>query len=181
MKRLHQILSLAIAFLLTAGMAACSSAETKPDGEKTEEKTGENAASAAKGAEETVGNFKLIVPDGWRAEKGSLIDKADENAFALFTSSDAMKQIRVSVNTEEIAAANVEMTRERNEDYLPHDVTLEAGGKTFRGVSYSYSSKDDCFQIYALFGEKAVVVQGSFCACNSELIQGILASLEYNG
>ena len=170
MKKAIRILALVMAMLLAVGVfAACG--ESGGSGDKVSD-----GGESVKGETKTWGNITVLVPEGMTLKGGNILDENDPDVVNISKTDNAMNYFLITVDDdEEDAKGGIDSTREINSGC--EDVTVEAGGKTWKGVKYQYSG-NDVFQIYATVDGRVPVVQCYGFAPDSDTSKAILASLK---
>ena len=181
-KTMKKLISIVLILSLVFCFAACGSKEGGEKGGKAED---------VKGAEQTVGNITVFVPDGYKLAGGNITgtDKDNPDPDSCYIQPETPNMFdyyTIQVSTEEQATSNIEMSKSANADASGikdvKDVETKIGDVTWKGFSYLYESDLNsdipCGAYYATIGETVYYVMVTGHAIDSAEAAAVLGSLK---
>jgi len=186
MKTVSKVLALILAIAMIACvMAACGGSKQEEPADNgvditqaTENNSDDSNTTAVPGKSDTWGEITVFVPDSMNMKGGNgAYDPDDTKTLWLYDNANAANYIKVSiVDSEDNAKLNVESTKEFNSESSPTDIEINAGDKTWIGVTYDYSGTP-CITAYCVSGDKVYFIMEAGYAYGDSTLTAVLASL----
>ena len=178
MKKTVRLLAvILVAALSILALASCGGTATPADPSNTDPANTEPSNNTVKGTTGEHGYYKVLVPEGYTLKHEDLFGDNKPGKFNINSDSSSFTYFMFGMyDSAEEAQSNVDTTKDINE---ADDVTVEIGGKTWKGCAYD-ASGIPCYSIFAEFDGHFVLVTAAGNAYNSEITSAVLSSLEVN-
>ena len=177
---MKKLVSIVLILALVFCFASCGS-DTK---EKAEDVT-------VKGAEQTIGNFTVFVPEGYTATDGNITgsDKNDPDPNSCYIQPDPPSMYdyyTILILSEDDALGNIEMTKAANSSSESvkdlKEIEYKIGDVTWKGITYLYATalngEVPCGAYYATIGDTVYYAMINGHAIDSAEVAAVLGSLK---